>query len=151
MEVEPNDLVYYFIVLLLLFFVSVGYLLVHSGLLSPIVIDTRRPSFGSLHVAYKFARGAYKNAGHLFTEAHSLVPELRTIGVSVVDPISSICFITWCSHGCCNQLTNLKTIDILLKGCFFSFYFSGVLWWPTASKCPPANLFSIASLFQVNA
>jgi len=86
MEAEANDLVFYLILLLLVFFISVAYLFVYSGLFSPIEIRTQRPPFGSLHVAYKFARGAYKNAGHLFTEAHSLIPELKTIGVYYDDP-----------------------------------------------------------------
>lgn len=83
---ESNDLVYYLIFLLILLFVSVCYFLVHSGLLAPVEIRAQRPPFGTLHVAYKFARGPYKNAGHLFTEAHSLVPELRTIGIYYDDP-----------------------------------------------------------------
>ena len=85
MEADPN-LVLYFIILLILFFVSICFLFVYSGLLTPIDIGTRRPPFGSLHVAYKFARGPYKNAGHLFTEAHSLVPKLKTIGIYYDDP-----------------------------------------------------------------
>jgi len=87
MEAElSNDLVFYLILLLLAFFISIAYLFVYSGLFSPIEIRTQKPQFGSLHVAYKFARGAYKNAGHLFTEAHSLIPELKTIGVYYDDP-----------------------------------------------------------------
>lgn len=81
-----NDLVYYLIVLLIIFFLSVGYFFVHSGLLAPVEIRAQCPPFGTLHVAYKFARGSYRNAGHLYTEAHSLAPELKTIGVYYDDP-----------------------------------------------------------------
>jgi len=86
MEAEFNILVVYLIILLLLLFASVCFLFVYSGLLSPIDIGTRRPPFGILRIAYKFARGPYKNAGHLFTEAHSLIPQLKTIGVYYDDP-----------------------------------------------------------------
>lgn len=86
MEVESNDLVYLLIFLLILFFISVCYFLVQSGLLAPVEIRAQRPPFGTLHIAYKFARGPYKNAGHLFTEAHTLVPELKTIGIYYDDP-----------------------------------------------------------------
>lgn len=86
MDSESNDLVFYLIFLLILFFISVCYFLVHSGLFAPVEIRAQRPSFGSLRVAYKFARGPYKNAGHLFTEAHSLIPELKTIGIYYDDP-----------------------------------------------------------------
>lgn len=86
MEAEANNLVIYLIVLLIVFFASVCFLFVYSGLFSPIDIGTRRPPFGILNIAYKFARGPYKNAGHLFTEAHSLIPELKTIGIYYDDP-----------------------------------------------------------------
>jgi len=86
MEAEPNNLVIYLIILLIVFFVSICFLFVYSGLLSPIDVGTRRPPFGILNIAYKFARGPYKNAGHLFTEAHSLIPELKTIGIYYDDP-----------------------------------------------------------------
>lgn len=79
------NITYGFIALLVLFLISVFYLFVQSGLFSSIIIDTRRPPFAGLHIAYKFARGAYKNAGHLFTEAHTLIPELKTIGVSLLN------------------------------------------------------------------
>lgn len=99
MEVEPNDLVYYLIALLVFMIASICYLFVYSGLFSPISIDTRSPPFGGLHIAYKFARGAYKNAGHLFTEAHSLVPELKTIGVYYDDP-EMVCLLLFVSLVC---------------------------------------------------
>ncbi|KAI9556996.1 hypothetical protein GHT06_016790 [Daphnia sinensis] len=86
METEANDLVFCLIFLLIIFFTSVCYFLVYSGLFAPIEIRAERPSFTSLRIAYKFARGPYKNAGHLFTEAHSLIPELKTIGIYYDDP-----------------------------------------------------------------
>jgi len=86
MEAESNILVIFLIILLILLFASIGFLFVYSGLLTPIDIGTRRPPFGILRIAYKFARGPYKNAGHLFTQAHSLIPELKTIGIYYDDP-----------------------------------------------------------------
>jgi hypothetical protein len=86
MEAEANDLVYYLIFLLIVFFISVGYFFVYSGLFATIEIRAQRPPFTNLRIAYKFARGPYKNAGHLFTEAHSLIPDLKTIGIYYDDP-----------------------------------------------------------------
>ncbi|XP_046440383.1 testis-expressed protein 264 homolog [Daphnia pulex] len=86
MEAEANDLVFYLIFLLIVFFISVGYFFVYSGLFATIEIRAQRPPFTNLRIAYKFARGPYKNAGHLFTEAHSLIPDLKTIGIYYDDP-----------------------------------------------------------------
>jgi hypothetical protein len=85
MESEPN-LVPYLIILLLLLFASVFALFVYSGLFTKIVIRAGPPSFGSVRIAYKFARGPYKNAGQLFTEAHCLAPDFQTIGIYYDDP-----------------------------------------------------------------
>jgi len=86
MEAEANDLVFYLIFLLIVLFISIGYFFVYSGLFATIEIRAQRPPFTSLRIAYKFARGPYKNAGHLFTEAHSLIPDLKTIGIYYDDP-----------------------------------------------------------------
>ena len=85
MESEPN-LVPYLIILLLLLFASVFALFVYSGLFTKIIIRAGPPSFGSVRIAYKFARGPYKNAGQLFTEAHCLAPDFQTIGIYYDDP-----------------------------------------------------------------
>lgn len=85
MEID-SELLYYLIALLILFFLSVAYFFVYSGLFTSIEVKAQRPTFGSLRIAYKFARGSYKNAGHLFTEAHSIAPELKTLGIYYDDP-----------------------------------------------------------------
>ncbi|MPC18242.1 hypothetical protein E2C01_011123 [Portunus trituberculatus] len=41
---------------------------------------------GEVQIAYKFARGPYKESGALFTEIHTLLPEYRTVGVYYDDP-----------------------------------------------------------------
>lgn len=81
-----SALIFALIVLLLVFFASVFGLFVYSGLFAPVEIRAQRPPFGNLHIAYKFARGSYKNAGMLFTQAHSIAPELATIGLYYDDP-----------------------------------------------------------------
>lgn len=45
-----------------------------------------RPDIREVQIAYKFARGPYKESGTLFTEVHTLLPEYRTLGVYYDDP-----------------------------------------------------------------
>jgi len=71
------------IVLLLLTLLGVA---VYSGLLHQIEIGVGKPPISNVTVAYKFDRGPYNNCGHLFCEALSLAPKLRTIGVYYDDP-----------------------------------------------------------------
>jgi len=85
MEIN-SELLYCLIALLILFFLSIAYFFVYSGLFASIEVKAQRPTFGNLRIAYKFARGSYKNAGHLFTEAHSIAPELKTLGIYYDDP-----------------------------------------------------------------
>lgn len=85
MEID-STLLYYLIALLALLFLSVGYFFVYSGLFATIDVKAQRPTFGNLRIAYKFARGPYKNAGHLFTEAHSIAPDLKALGIYYDDP-----------------------------------------------------------------
>jgi len=59
---------------------------VHCGLLCDITVGTGKPAVKSLTIAYKFARGPYKDCGSIFTEACSLAPSLRTVGVYYDDP-----------------------------------------------------------------
>lgn len=61
-------------------------LLIYSGLFASVEIHAGKPPFENLVIAYKFARGPYKNAGALFTEVSSLVPQLKCIGVYYDDP-----------------------------------------------------------------
>lgn len=61
-------------------------LLVHAGLFSPVDVKTCKPEIGEIQIAYKFARGPYRESGMLFTEVHTLLPEYRTLGVYYDDP-----------------------------------------------------------------
>lgn len=54
---------------------------VYCGLLTDIVVGTGKPAVTNLTIAYKFARGPYKDCGSIFTEACSLAPSLRTVGI----------------------------------------------------------------------
>uniref|UniRef100_A0A1A8V404 Testis expressed 264 n=1 Tax=Nothobranchius furzeri TaxID=105023 RepID=A0A1A8V404_NOTFU len=69
------------IVLLVCLAVTVGWLLVYSGLLSDVVVKTGPPPVRNVTVAYKFHEGSYKDCGAAFTESCSIGPKLRSIGV----------------------------------------------------------------------
>jgi len=58
----------------------------YSGLFHEIKISTGKPPVGEIVFMYKMARGEYGQSGHLFTAAHSLMPEYRCIGVYYDDP-----------------------------------------------------------------
>ncbi|GAB1608693.1 testis-expressed protein 264-like [Argonauta hians] len=72
--------------LLLGILLSIFALLVYSGLFYNIQISTGRPPIGEIVVAYKFGRGPYKDAGHLFSEVVRLAPYKKTIGIYYDDP-----------------------------------------------------------------
>ncbi|KAM3621937.1 uncharacterized protein V6R79_018046 [Siganus canaliculatus] len=73
-------------VISLLLIVLVAAYLLHSGLLSDIIILTGSPPIKRITFAYKFKQGPYKNCGQLFDEAHSIGPKLPSIGVFYDDP-----------------------------------------------------------------
>ncbi|XP_077487876.1 testis-expressed protein 264-like [Amblyomma americanum] len=85
METDVALLLGIIAVLILLLLTLLGFLS-YCGLFAPIDIKAEKPPFQELHVAYKFARGAYKYAGALFTEVHSIAPTLKCIGVYYDDP-----------------------------------------------------------------
>ncbi|MEQ2286619.1 hypothetical protein AMECASPLE_004184 [Ameca splendens] len=72
--------------LLLCLALTVGGLLVYSGLFSDVVVKTGAPPISNATVAYKFKQGAYKDRGAAFTESCSICPKLKTIGISYDDP-----------------------------------------------------------------
>ncbi|XP_012719297.2 testis-expressed protein 264 [Fundulus heteroclitus] len=81
-----------FILLLLIIFLllclalTVGGLLVYSGLLSDVVVKTGAPPIRNVTIAYKFKEGAYKDSGAAFTETCSVCPKLKSIGIFYDDP-----------------------------------------------------------------
>jgi hypothetical protein len=79
-------LLFWILVALVTLFLTIFALLVYSGLFASIDVGAGKPPFGEISVAYKFARGPYRNAGELFTEAHILTPELQCIGLYYDDP-----------------------------------------------------------------
>ncbi|XP_042221338.1 testis-expressed protein 264 homolog isoform X2 [Homarus americanus] len=85
METEVA-LLWGFLLLMLLAVATVVGLLVHSGLFIPVDVKTCKPDLGEVYIAYKFARGPYKESGTLFTQVHTLLPDYRTIGVYYDDP-----------------------------------------------------------------
>ncbi|XP_038135908.1 testis-expressed protein 264 homolog isoform X1 [Cyprinodon tularosa] len=72
--------------LLLCLLLTVGGLLVYSGLLSDVVVKTGAPPIRNVTVAYKFRVGAYKDCGAFFTECSSICPKLNSIGIYYDDP-----------------------------------------------------------------
>jgi len=75
--------------LLLLFlsllFTIVAYI-VYSGLLAPVEVSALSPPFEPSVFAYKTGKGAYKNAGEIFTNSFCLSPNRRTMGIYYDDP-----------------------------------------------------------------
>lgn len=74
------------IVLLVCLVVTVGALLVYSGLLSDVVIKTGPPPIRNVTIAYKFKESSYKDCGAAYTESCSVGPKLHSIGVFYDDP-----------------------------------------------------------------
>ena len=66
--------------------VTVGLLVVYTGVFDGVDVNTGKPPMANVRLAYKFAKGPYAECGYLFTEALSLAPNHRTIGVYYDDP-----------------------------------------------------------------
>ena len=73
-------------VLLLMILLTLFGVLVYSGLFHRVDVGAGPPHVQNLIVAYKFARGPYKNSGHIFTELSNIAPDNRYIGVYYDDP-----------------------------------------------------------------
>ena len=74
------------VVLLLCLVVTVGGLVLYSGLLSDVVIKTGPPPIRNVTIAYKFKEGSYKDCGSAYTETCSIGPKLSSIGIFYDDP-----------------------------------------------------------------
>ncbi|XP_061407889.1 LOW QUALITY PROTEIN: testis-expressed protein 264 [Lethenteron reissneri] len=72
--------------LLLLLLGSLVGVALHSGLCAAVVVRTGSPPVRGLTVAYKYCVGPYRQSGRLYTEAASIAPTLRSIGVYYDDP-----------------------------------------------------------------
>ncbi|CAH1784963.1 unnamed protein product [Owenia fusiformis] len=59
---------------------------VESRIFENIVVGAGKPPIGQVTVAYKFARGSYKQAGNIFTQVIALAPDNRTFGIYYDDP-----------------------------------------------------------------
>ena len=68
-------------------------LLYVSGLLSGIDVGAGDPPIGKATVAYKFARGSYRNSGDLFNEVTKHAPEYKCLGIYYDDPRLVIIFV----------------------------------------------------------
>jgi hypothetical protein len=67
--------------LLICLFLTVFAFAVYCGIFVDIVVGTAPPPFKELTIAYKFARGPYKNASKLYTEVSNLTPNLVPVGI----------------------------------------------------------------------
>uniref|UniRef100_H3DAV6 Testis expressed 264, ER-phagy receptor a n=1 Tax=Tetraodon nigroviridis TaxID=99883 RepID=H3DAV6_TETNG len=74
------------VVLLVCLIATVGFFLLHSGLLTEVHIKTGAPPIRNVTIAYKFKEGPYKECGAAFTESSSIGPKLSSIGVFYDDP-----------------------------------------------------------------
>ncbi|XP_008282043.1 testis-expressed sequence 264 protein-like [Stegastes partitus] len=79
-------LVLLIIALLVCLIVTVGGLLLYSGLLTEVVIKTGPPPIKNVTFAYKFKEGSYKDCGAAYTESCSIGPKLTSIAVFYDDP-----------------------------------------------------------------
>ncbi len=70
----------------LAFLLTILAYLAYSGLFSAVAVSAKEPPIGDLVVAYRTARGPYSGAGALFTQACSLLPGRRALGVYYDDP-----------------------------------------------------------------
>lgn len=74
------------IALLVCLILTVGGLLLYSGLLTEVVIKTGPPPIKNVTFAYKFKEGSYKDCGAAYTESCSIGPKLTSIAVFYDDP-----------------------------------------------------------------
>ena len=77
-------------ILLLCLLTTLVVLLVYSGLLESVEVGAGRPPIGAVVIAYKFARGPYKECGSLFCELTSIAPKNKCLGIyyDVPDKVS---------------------------------------------------------------
>jgi len=86
LQVDVPWLLILLVVLLVLLLVTVLVLALYSGLRSPVVVRTGSPPVGAITVAYKSGRGPYSSVGRVFSEATSIGPCLKAIGLYYDDP-----------------------------------------------------------------
>lgn len=61
-------------------------LLVYSGVFETVDVRAGKPPIGAVVVAYKFARGPYKEVGPLFFEVAKIAPDNKALGIFYDDP-----------------------------------------------------------------
>jgi len=85
-ELPELDMVTGFVILLVVFLVTLVGFLVVSGLFTSVEVKTKEPLYGPMVIAYKTEIGPYRNAGELYTESHCLLPDREQIGIYYDDP-----------------------------------------------------------------
>ncbi|XP_064632124.1 testis-expressed protein 264 homolog [Lineus longissimus] len=74
------------IAILIIILLTLGFLLIYSGLFTSFDIGAGKPPVQNLYVGYKFGQGPYKECGALFTEAAACAPGSRCFGIYYDNP-----------------------------------------------------------------
>lgn len=72
--------------LLALLIVTLLVLLVYSGLFASVDVKTGPPPMNKVVIAYKDGKGPYSNTGSFFSEAVSIAPDKKSIGIYYDNP-----------------------------------------------------------------
>jgi len=83
---SPSTGEYALLLLFLALLLTIVIYVVYSGLLASVEVSAQSPPFQPSVFAYKTGKGAYKNAGEMFTNAFCLSPNRRTMGIYYDDP-----------------------------------------------------------------
>ena len=73
-------------IIVLFILLAIFGLLCYSGLLEGVEISVGAPPIPGVTVAYKFAKGPYRNAGRIFGEVARLTPKLKPVGINFDNP-----------------------------------------------------------------
>ena len=65
---------------------TVAWLLSVCGVLQTVEVGAGAPPIEDVVLAYKFAKGPYKNAGELFSEITRIAPKYRNLGIYYDNP-----------------------------------------------------------------
>ena len=73
-------------VLFCLLIATVVFFVAYCGIFESVEVGAGTPPLKSAIIAYKFAKGPYKNCGPLFPEAAKVAPDNKALGIYYDDP-----------------------------------------------------------------